>query len=117
MFQRIQHVAFTVDDLEEARRFYGGILGLEELPRPEFNVPGIWFGVASQAIHIAEVADHESSRRNHFALEVTDLDAVGAALTAAGVTVRHAPETPGAGRQATIRDPAGNIIELNQPTT
>jgi catechol 2,3-dioxygenase-like lactoylglutathione lyase family enzyme len=114
-YEGIQHVAFTVDDLAAAQRFYGTTLGLAELDRPPFGIAGLWFGVGGQAIHIAEVQDHQPSRRHHFALQVDDLAAVAEQLTAEGVDVRFAAHTPGAGRQATIRDPAGNTIELNQP--
>jgi predicted enzyme related to lactoylglutathione lyase len=31
------------------------------------------------------------------------------------VRVDTIPHTPGAGRQAFLSDPAGNVIELNQP--
>jgi len=46
---------------------------------------------------------------------VADLDTLVAALEAKGLTVRRAAHVAGAGRQAFIRDPSGNRIELNQP--
>ncbi len=49
------------------------------------------------------------------ALEVDDLDSVIGALEIAGVKVGRIPETIGAGRQAFLQDPTGNLIELNQP--
>ena len=52
----------------------------------------------------------------HFALHVEDLDAAVDALRAKGIKVDPVPEMPGAGRQAFLTDPAGNLIELNQPT-
>jgi catechol 2,3-dioxygenase-like lactoylglutathione lyase family enzyme len=91
------------------------VLGFAELPRPAVPVPGAWFQAGDQQIHVAQVATHEAPRRNHFALEVADVDAVVAALTEAGIDVRHSPPLAGAGRQAVLRDPAGNVIELNQP--
>jgi catechol 2,3-dioxygenase-like lactoylglutathione lyase family enzyme len=115
MLEGIQHVAITVDNLDAARHFYGEVLGLPELPRPDFSIPGIWYAVGAQMIHMAEVEEHTAHRANHFALQVRDLDAVAASLTAAGVKVRMAPYTSGAGHQATLRDPAGNLIELNCP--
>ena len=36
-------------------------------------------------------------------------------ISAAGVHVDTIPHTPGAGQQAFLHDPAGNVIELNQP--
>jgi glyoxylase I family protein len=47
------HFQVTVTDLEKARAFYGGFLGLAELPRPQFAFPGAWFRLAGgQELHI-----------------------------------------------------------------
>ena len=49
-------------------------------------------------------------------MQVGDLDAAVAAIEAHGVKVRKTGLTfPGAGYQAFVRDPSGNLIELNQP--
>ncbi|MGI8792336.1 MAG: VOC family protein [Acidimicrobiales bacterium] len=116
IFEGIHHVAITVADLEEARSFYGGILRLEELDRPDFGVPGVWYSLgSSQQLHIAAFDDHVTPRRSHFALRVSDLDEVADRLQTAGVDIRRSPNIPGAGRQAAFNDPAGNLVELNQP--
>lgn len=116
MFEGIQHVGVTVDDLEAARAFYGGQLGLAELPRPDFGFPGLWYAIGDQALHLMELGPADPSTPNHLAVQVADLDAVVAVLESRGVTVRVSERvTPGAGRQATVRDPAGNTVELNQP--
>ena len=39
---RLHHVSLCVTDVERARRFYIGILGLEEIERPNFPFPGAW---------------------------------------------------------------------------
>jgi catechol 2,3-dioxygenase-like lactoylglutathione lyase family enzyme len=51
----------------------------------------------------------------HFALRVGDVDAAIEEIRAAGVRVDPIPHTAGAGKQAFLRDPAGNVIEHNQP--
>ena len=61
-----------------------------------------------------EVADPVTNP-GHFALRVDDIDEWVTEIGAAGVRVDTIPHTPGAGRQAFLRDPAGNVIELNQP--
>ena len=44
MFKEPNHVSITVTDVAKAREFYTGVLGFEEIPRPAFNFPGIWYG-------------------------------------------------------------------------
>ncbi len=39
------HVAIKTADLDKTRRFYLDILGLAEVPRPDFGYPGAWIGV------------------------------------------------------------------------
>ena len=46
---------------------------------------------------------------------VEHLDAAVAAIRAHGIEVGTIPHLPGAGRQAFLRDPSGNLVELNQP--
>ncbi|MBI4251483.1 MAG: VOC family protein, partial [Candidatus Tectomicrobia bacterium] len=43
MLRGMHHVSIAVDDLEKARAFYGGVLGLAEIPRPVLPNPGRWF--------------------------------------------------------------------------
>ena len=54
---------------------------------------------------------------NQFQIVVTDLEAVLASLTDAGVRVRTGLVEGGGGRQAVIEDPSGNAIELLEPPT
>lgn len=112
----LQHVNLPTTDLAVAREFYIEKLGLPELPRPDFGVPGVWVGAGPKhAIHILEVFAVGSNANNHFALEVERLDELLRRLTARGVEHNRARHTPGAGHQAFIRDPDGNVIELIQP--
>ena len=39
------HVAIKTRDLAATRRFWLDVLGLAEIPRPDFGYPGAWFGV------------------------------------------------------------------------
>ncbi len=86
---RLQHCGLIVADLERSRRFYGGALGLEEVPRPgNFVFEGAWFQVGDDQLHLLVETDTTSSAggadpgpsasvglANHVALEVDDLDA------------------------------------------
>ena len=51
----VHHLSFTVVDLERAREFYEGILGLETIARPDFGVPGVWYGAGNAEIHLIEL--------------------------------------------------------------
>lgn len=113
----VHHVALDVDDLDAALRFYVGGMGFTELRRPDFGFPGAWLDMGDHQLHLVEVAGPlPANGGRHFALRVDDLDDAVASLRAQGVKVDPIPETPGAGRQAFLVDPSGNLIELNQPT-
>lgn len=111
----VHHVSLVVRDLAAARRFYVEALELEEIPRPPFPFPGAWLRSGAQEIHLIEEAGFEPPKGQHFAFRTSGLDALRERLTARGVEVRGPIDVPGAGRQAFLRDPTGNLIELNEP--
>ena len=111
----LHHIAINVTDLDEATAFYAGQLGFEVLDRPDFDFPGAWLQAGAHQIHLMVTDGATFDRRQHFALQVDDLDAAVAAVRKAGVKVTDPIPVPGAGRQAFLRDPSGNRIELNQP--
>ena len=111
----VHHVSLNVRDVAAARSFYVERLGLEEIPRPAFPFAGAWLRSGGQELHLIEQKDHEAPEGQHFAFLVEDVDAAAAELSAAGVKVGGPIDVPGAGRQAFLRDPSGNLVELNQP--
>ena len=113
--ETIQHVAVVVESMAAARPFYEEVLGLRPVARPDFGIAGEWYGVGAVQLHLAEVPGVASHGPAHFALQVSDLDAAVAHLESHGVEVRRSDHVPGAGRQAFVNDPSGNLIELNQP--
>jgi len=112
----VHHVSINVGDVDEAGAFYLEVLGMQKLARPDFGFPGLWLECGGQQIHLIQVENHVAPDGQHFALRVDDIDAALRELRAKGVAVSDAIDIPGAGRQAFLRDPAGNLIELNQPT-
>jgi len=114
------HVAISVTDLGAAREFYCGILGFEELPRPDLGVPGMWLGVGDLQLHFIETDEMPVPGKGfpHYGLHVpTDtFDATIETLRAAGVPFLGQPSSRvDFGRTvlaAFVRDPAGNFIEL-----
>ena len=110
----IHHVGLIVADVAAARHFYVDQLGFEErTDRPDFGFDGAWLQVGEQQVHLIEGAEPLPAG-GHFALAVEDLDGVVAELRAAGVKVSD-PVPAGSGRQSFLKDPGGNLVELNQP--
>jgi glyoxylase I family protein len=112
--RKLQHVALAVRDLDEALSFYGH-LGFAPITRPDFGFPGAWLQAGGAQIHLTVEADLSVKTANHVALEVDGIEDVVAGLESAGLRVGLLPEVGGAGRQAFVQDPTGNLIELNQP--
>jgi catechol 2,3-dioxygenase-like lactoylglutathione lyase family enzyme len=110
----VHHVSLNVRDTEEAGRFYRDVLGLEQIQRPAFGFPGMWLRSGPQEIHLLEVADHHAPDGQHFAFRVEDIDGVVAEIRRRGAEVSDPFPVPGGGRQAFLKDPSGNLIELNQ---
>lgn len=111
----IDHVQVAIppgaDD--DARAFYGGILGLPEIPKPApLNASGgMWFATGASQLHIGSQAGFVPAKKAHPAFVVADFDGYCALLRARNVLVRD--EVPVAGRRrAGIEDPFGNRIEL-----
>jgi len=110
----IHHVSINVSDPEVALRFYVDVLGLTpRTDRPDFGFGGAWLDAGGQQVHLIQ-GEAPANIGQHFALAVDDLDAVITELRARGVEVSDAMAV-GPGRQAFTHDPAGNMVELNQP--
>lgn len=109
----IHHVNVTVGALAEAKAFYVDTLGMVvRNDRPNFGFEGFWLDIGAQQVHLV-VGTPPTQTRDHFAVRVADLDAVVAELRGTGEKVSDAVEV-GTGRQAFLRDPWGNLIELHE---
>jgi catechol 2,3-dioxygenase-like lactoylglutathione lyase family enzyme len=120
--QRVQHISLPFpgsdESLEEARRFYADILGLEERPRPPaLPGSGLWYAVGDQELHLfaepSGVAVNSQSSR-HPCFQVDDVARLRAHLDRSGVATRdHDGEIPGRPRFFAL-DPFGNTLEFVQ---
>ena len=114
---RLDHVQLAAPPgcEEAARAFYGGLLGLPELPKPEpmRASGGAWFSLGAQQLHVGVAGDFAPATKAHPGLSVTDaeLDALAARLEAAGSPVQWDERLPGVRRFYTA-DPFGNRLEL-----
>ena len=95
---------------DDARAFYGDLLGLVEVAKPEPMRPqgGVWF---AEGIHVSGEEGFSAPRRAHPALRVDDLDALAERLAAAGCALDWDVRWPGVRRFYT-RDPFGNRLEV-----
>jgi catechol 2,3-dioxygenase-like lactoylglutathione lyase family enzyme len=104
---------------QQARAFYGGLLGLPELDKPEVLAArgGCWFQCGPQQLHIGVRDPFTPATKAHPAFAVSDaaaLERMLAELAAAGYTTRRDVDLPGMARGFTD-DPFGNRIELVAP--
>ena len=87
----------------EARRFYGELLGMEEVEKPEElkKRGGVWFQCGRQQLHVGVQEDFRPSSKAHPAFAVTGLDEMAQTLPVAWD-----------GPRCYLKDPWGNRIEL-----
>ena len=112
----IDHVQLLmpVHGEREARRFYGEVLGLQEVAKPAALADrgGCWFvGPGGTAVQIGSDQRFIAARRAHPCLVVSDLAAARLALVTAGVAIVEDDSDLGVARCYTA-DPFGNRIEL-----
>lgn len=101
---------------DQARAFYGELLGMSELPKPPVLAArgGCWFSSGSAVVHLGVEEPFAPARKAHPAFVVDDLNALVARLAAAGYeSTRADDELPGV-RRAHGTDPFGNRVEFQQ---
>jgi len=113
----LNHVSVIAHDLEESVRFYVDVLGLEPIPTPNFGFPVQWLRVGDRQVHLFERPGGSPSHA-HFALEIDDFMGVYRRVKEHGAldheTFGNAMyELPDGGIQLYVRDPAGNLVELD----
>lgn len=99
---------------EQARAFYGGLLGMREVakPAPLAARGGCWFEAQGAQIHLGVDEPFAPARKAHPALIVADLDALVARLRAAGAALKEDDAAELGRRRIYASDPFGNRIEL-----
>ena len=106
----LDHSSVRIRDVEQSRRFYEGVLGLEPATRPELGIPGVWYALGHGQLHLIQNEGRMTRgidpTNPHFAIEVDDLDALRSRLKAAGIEVLDF------GEQLWVMDPDGNTVEL-----
>jgi catechol 2,3-dioxygenase-like lactoylglutathione lyase family enzyme len=115
-FRRIDHVQLTIPKGAEglARKFYGGVLGLEEIEKPDSLKAsgGIWYRIAGGELHLG-AEEKQGRTKAHPAFETGNLNAARIHLVQNGVEIKNETEIPGR-KRFSFYDPFGNRIELLQ---
>ncbi|MFG1755395.1 VOC family protein [Streptosporangium sandarakinum] len=98
------------------RDFYGGVLGLVEIPKPPVLAArgGCWFRGHGIELHLGVEEDFRPARKAHPGLLVRDLDGWARRLTEAGHPVTFDDDFPGM-RRFHSEDPHGNRLEFLEP--
>lgn len=118
---RAHHMSFPVRDIGRSRRFYEGILGLTEKPRPPALVamfPGAWYQAGPCEVHLIQHPETLdvgappptlNPMARHAAFAIEDYTATLDTLRGHGLEVFETSPEIG---QMWVRDPDGHIIEL-----
>ena len=111
----IDHVQIAMPKGSEdrARGFYGQVLGMQEIPKPQALAGrgGCWFASGAVQVHLGAEEGFRPARKAHPALLVEGLDEILAKCQAAGLPTRPDAEIDGR-RRVHVFDPFGNRLEL-----
>ena len=114
---RINHVSVNARDLQASVDFYVDLLGAEPIDTPNFGFPVQWLALGRTQLHLFQ-RDLQSTTHHHFAVAVDEIEPVYRAAerrqafdySAFG---NHLVELPGDLVQLYVRDPAGNLVEID----
>lgn len=116
MITGLDHVqlAMPAGGVDEARAFYGLVLGLREIAKPTALAGrgGVWFALDDgRQLHLGVETPFAPAAKAHPALMTNDIDAVASALAAAGWAVAW-DDALAPRRRFYTADPFGNRVEV-----
>jgi YD repeat-containing protein len=115
----LNHVSITAPDLEASIRFYTQVFGMEQLPAPRFSGQAVaWLRLGDQQLHLMQ--RNGAAQFHHFGIDVDDFEAAyervrELEIRDATTFMSSIVELPGGEAQMYLRDPAGNLVEINWP--
>ena len=115
MFKGIDHIQIAAPTAseEKARSFYGKLLGMQEIEKPE-NLKargGCWFQCGAQQVHIGIQSDFAPAKKAHPGFMVSNLSELRHRLEDAAYLISEEPPIAGRARFFS-HDPFGNRIEF-----
>jgi catechol 2,3-dioxygenase-like lactoylglutathione lyase family enzyme len=118
----LHHVNVTVPvSLEEsAKHFYGSVMGLPEVPKPEESKGrgGAWYQLGALQLHLSRErgVENQGSKR-HVCYLVRDLAQAEQSFRQAGVEIIPDDQPVAGWPRFYVHDPGGNRIEVAQDLT
>jgi catechol 2,3-dioxygenase-like lactoylglutathione lyase family enzyme len=115
----LNHVSVVARELEQSLRFYEEVFAVERIATPNFGFPVQWLRVGAVQLHLFERPE-PAPKYHHFALTVDDFETTYARAEERDAFDRsafghHLYELPGDCVQLYLRDPAGNLVEVDAP--
>jgi catechol 2,3-dioxygenase-like lactoylglutathione lyase family enzyme len=115
---RFTHASVHARDLEKSARFYVDVFGMRRVPSPDF--PGmevVWLEFGDVQLHLFQ-RDVAAPDFHHVGLDVDDFEAAYRAACERALFDGGEPrvrELNDGALQMYLRDPAGNLVEVNWP--
>ncbi|HLH07455.1 MAG TPA: VOC family protein [Terriglobales bacterium] len=120
LIREIDHVQIAAPKgcEDAARYFFGELLELQEIEKPEELRArgGCWFRVGARQLHIGVEEQFRPAEKAHPAFRVMDVDAIFHKLQGAGIICEWDDTVPGV-RRFFANDPWGNRLEFTEPTS
>lgn len=114
-FKKLDHIQLCIPKgkEDEARIFYGEILRLTEIEKPEALKPngGMWYEIGDIQLHIGTEDTAPDKSKRHPAFEVENLLEIKSYLRSKNIVIKEDVAIPNVQRFS-IFDPFGNRIEL-----
>jgi catechol 2,3-dioxygenase-like lactoylglutathione lyase family enzyme len=116
---RLNHVSIHAVDMEESLHFYIEVFGMAHLPSPDFDHRVEWLALGDQQLHLF-LRDTPAPEFHHLSLEVDDFEAAYVIAREHGRLDDHTfvpavRELNDGSVQMYLRDPAGNLVEVDWP--
>jgi YD repeat-containing protein len=115
----LNHVSISARNLEESVRFYTEVFGMERIPTYTFAFPVQYLRLGDVQLHLFE-RDTPAPEFHHIGINVDDFEAAyrkakELEIQESSAFFSHIYELPDGSVQMYVRDPAGNLVEIDWP--
>ncbi len=115
----LNHVSIHARNLAESVRFYVEVFGMEPIPTYNFAFPVQYLRLGDLQLHLFE-RETPPPEFHHIGINVDDFHAAYERVHELGIQERsaffsHIYELPDGSVQMYLRDPAGNLVEVDWP--